>query len=103
MRRLLQVLAGLIVGLALAEGGMEVYFPLAAQFRTQDEPAYCGLSTLVMALNALAIDPGKTWKGVWRWYAEEMLECCAPLEVGTRCVAVAPVSPRLTRSLPLLR
>ena len=22
----------------------------------------------------------RQWKGVWRWYAEEMLECCEPLE-----------------------
>jgi len=64
---------------ALREGGMECYFPLAEQFRTQDEPAYCGLGTLVMVLNALAIDPGKAWKGVWRWYSEEMLDCCKSL------------------------
>jgi hypothetical protein len=44
---------------ALAAGNMECYFRLASQFRTQDEPAFCGLSTLVMVLNALAIDPGR--------------------------------------------
>ena len=44
---------------ALTEGGMECYFKLASQFRTQDEPAFCGLSTLVMVLNALSIDPGR--------------------------------------------
>jgi len=32
-------------------------------------------------LNALAIDPGRTWKGPWRWFDESMLECCEPLEV----------------------
>ena len=42
---------------------MECYFPLAEQFRTQDEPAFCGLSTLTMVLNALAVDPGRVWKG----------------------------------------
>ena len=31
---------------------------LGPQLRTQDEPAYCGLSSLVMVLNALAVDPG---------------------------------------------
>lgn len=36
---------------ALGEGGMEVYFSLAAQFHTQEEPAYCGLGTLSMVLN----------------------------------------------------
>lgn len=42
---------------------MECYFKLAAQFRTQDEPAFCGLTTLVIALNALEVDPGEVWKG----------------------------------------
>jgi len=49
---------------ALEEGGMGAYFPLAEQFLTQNEPAYCGLGTLAMVLNALAIDPGRSWKGV---------------------------------------
>jgi len=66
---------------ALLAGDMETYFPLAEQFRTQNEPAYCGLGTLVMVLNALAIDPGKAWKGVWRWYSEDMLDCCKSLKV----------------------
>ncbi|CAN0355841.1 unnamed protein product, partial [Laminaria digitata] len=47
---------------ALVEGNMESYFRLAEQFRTQDDPAFCGLSTLTMVLNALAVDPGRTWK-----------------------------------------
>lgn len=79
---------------------MESYFKLSTQFRTQEEPAYCGISSLVMVLNALAIDPGqwstkmcvkpqlnikfvfkgRVWKGVFRWYHEDMLDCCAPLE-----------------------
>lgn len=63
---------------------MNCYFHLAAQFRTQEEPAYCGLSTLVMALNALSVDPGKVWKGPWRWYHEDMLDCCIPLEVAAK-------------------
>lgn len=33
-----------------------------------------------MVLNALEMDPGRTWKGVWRWYSDDMLECCSPLE-----------------------
>lgn len=61
---------------ALSEGCMNVFFKLCAQFRTQDEPAYCGLSSLVMALNTLEIDPGRIWKGPWRWYHEGMLDCC---------------------------
>ncbi len=65
---------------ALAEGHMEGYFALAEQFHTQSEPAFCGLGTLVVALNALALDPGRAWKGPWRWYGEEMLDCCASLD-----------------------
>lgn len=64
---------------ALAEGCMEGYFALAEQFHTQAEPAFCGLSTLVVVLNALSIDPGRIWKGLWRWYGEEFLDCCQPL------------------------
>jgi glutathione gamma-glutamylcysteinyltransferase len=64
---------------ALASAGLNGYFPLAEQFHTQSEPAFCGLGSLVVALNALSIDPGRSWKGPWRWFAEEMLDCCAPL------------------------
>ena len=64
---------------ALAQGHMEGYFRLAQQFHTQAEPAYCGLGSLVVALNALDIDPGRLWRGPWRWYSEELLDCCVPL------------------------
>ena len=74
---------------ALAAGGLEGYFPLAEQFHTQSEPAFCGLGSLVMALNALAIDPGRPWKGSWRWFGEELLDCCLPLsEVRERGLAL---------------
>ena len=64
---------------------MECYFKLAEQFRTQDEPAFCGLTTLVMVLNSLSVDPGRVWKGPWRWYHENMLDCCVPLQVRYQC------------------
>ena len=70
---------------ALAQGGLEGYFQLAEQFHTQSDPAFCGLGSLVVALNALAIDPGRLWKGPWRWFAEDLLDCCVPLpEVRSR-------------------
>jgi hypothetical protein len=47
---------------------------------TQDEPAFCGLASLAMVLNALSIDPRRTWKGAWRWFHEAMLDCCRPLD-----------------------
>jgi len=51
---------------ALLAGYVEGYFLLAEQFRTQDEPAFCGLSTLVMLLNALQVDPMRVWKVLFR-------------------------------------
>lgn len=65
---------------ALALGGLEGYFGLAEQFHTQSDPAFCGLGSLVVALNGLGIDPGRLWKGPWRWFAEDLLDCCVPLE-----------------------
>lgn len=66
---------------AMAAGTMAGYFALAEQFHTQADPAFCGLGTLVVVLNALAIDPGphRLWKGPWRWFSEEHLDCCRPL------------------------
>jgi len=34
-----------------------------------------------MVLNSLQIDPNAIWKGVWRWYSEDMLQLCSPPEV----------------------
>lgn len=65
---------------ALAEGGLESYFPLSEQLHTQADPAFCGLGSLVTVLNALGVDPGRTWKGPWRWFAEDLLDCCTPLD-----------------------
>jgi glutathione gamma-glutamylcysteinyltransferase len=65
---------------ALKEGYAEVYFSLANCFATQEDPAYCGLSTLSVVLNALEIDPLRVWKGAWRWYSDDMLDCCRSLE-----------------------
>ena len=79
---------------AIDEGNLEIYFTLAQAFLTQDEvctafrrcgtnvklmldvlkPAYCGLATLCMALNALHVDPARQWKGPWRYYSQDMLE-----------------------------
>lgn len=65
---------------ALTAGSAEIYFQLANNFTTQSEPAFCGLGSLSMALNSLEIDPLRVWKGPWRWYADEMLDCCRSLE-----------------------
>jgi len=66
---------------ALAKGTALIHFNLMSHFRTQDEPSFCGLGTLVMCLNAMNVDPGRAWKGVWRWYAEDMLDCCVSIDL----------------------
>lgn len=65
---------------AMAESSMEIFFRLAEAFHTQAEPAFCGLGTLVVVLNALEVDPGEIMVGPWRWYSESMLDCCVELE-----------------------
>ncbi|KAM7527325.1 hypothetical protein LguiB_030735 [Lonicera macranthoides] len=64
---------------ALEGGNVEGFFKLISYYQTQSEPAYCGLASLAMVLNALAIDPGRKWKGPWRWFDDSMLDCCEPL------------------------
>ena len=64
---------------ALTAGQLEAFFPLIEQFHTQSDPAFCGLGSLVMVLNALGVDPGRVWRGPWRWFSEELLDCCTPL------------------------
>jgi glutathione gamma-glutamylcysteinyltransferase len=64
----------------LIAGTLQGYFRLAQQFHTQSDPAFCGLGSLVCALNALRIDPRRRWKGAWRWFSEELLDCCKSLD-----------------------
>lgn len=64
---------------ALQTNNAEAYFPLSQQFLNQMDPAYCGISTLVLILNALAMDPNVRWRGGWRWYGDESMlleRCC---------------------------
>ena len=65
---------------SLQEGNAVPYLSLSSCFNTQAEPAYCGLSTLSIILNSLRIDPQRIWKTIWRWYSEDLLECCLNLE-----------------------
>ena len=67
---------------ALSEGTAQSFFALVAHLHTQSEPAWCGFGTLVTVLNALEIDPGRTWKGQWRFFGEELLVCCKSLELA---------------------
>lgn len=65
---------------ALTKGQMESYFRLAGQYHAQSEPAFCGIAVLCMVLNSLSIDPQRIWKSPWRWYSEEMMVCCVPID-----------------------
>ena len=71
---------------SLQEGQSEAYFPLAEQFVTQSETAYCGLACLTMCMNALRIDPLRIWKDApapgWRWWTDDMFptSCSGSLE-----------------------
>ena len=56
---------------SLELGLAESYFPLSEQFLTQSEPAFCGITTLAMTLNALKIDPLTRWKLGWRWWTDD--------------------------------
>ena len=67
---------------ALASGDAAAFFPLVSHLHTQSEPAWCGFGTLVTVLNALEIDPGRVWKGPWRFFGEELLICCKSLELA---------------------
>eukprot|EP00668_Euglena_longa_P026017 GGOE01032539.1.p1 GENE.GGOE01032539.1~~GGOE01032539.1.p1 ORF type:complete len:495 (+),score=110.54 GGOE01032539.1:193-1485(+) len=60
------------------------FFEVAEQFHTQNDPAYCGPGTIVMALNSLGLDPRRMWKAPWRWFSEEMLMSCVPIEYVKR-------------------
>lgn len=66
---------------ALETGFLESYFPLSEHFTTQSEPSFCGIASLTMALNSLSIDPGRIWKGNWRWFDDTMMDCCEDLEI----------------------
>ena len=67
---------------SISAGDAEAFFSLVSHLHTQAEPAWCGLGTLVTVLNALDIDPGRVWKGPWRFFGEELLQCCKTLEAA---------------------
>ncbi|CAG8732108.1 17499_t:CDS:2, partial [Racocetra persica] len=65
---------------ALIEGYAEGYLNLSSCFAHQMDPAFCGLSSLSIVLNALQIKGAPIWKGPWRWWSDELLNCCTPIE-----------------------
>ena len=65
---------------SLGSGGCEGYFDLAAQFHTQDEPAYCGLGSFTMVMNSLNVDEADVRKRA-RHLTETSLDLHIPLEI----------------------
>jgi hypothetical protein len=64
---------------ALQRGTAASYIPLTQHFTNQSEPAFCGVTTLLTVLNALAVDPGTRWRGGWRYFGDEdvlLSRCC---------------------------
>ena len=31
-------------------------------------------------MNALHIDPGRKWKGPWRWFSQDIIACCKDIQ-----------------------
>mmetsp|Transcript_28591 Transcript_28591/g.80580 ORF Transcript_28591/g.80580 Transcript_28591/m.80580 type:complete len:468 (+) Transcript_28591:117-1520(+) len=68
---------------ALLHNTAEQYLALMEQFMNQSDPAFCGVTTLCMVLNALGVDPNVRWRGGWRWYGSEDVlldRCCLSTE-----------------------
>lgn len=68
---------------AFADGTAESYWKLTEHFVNQSDPAFCGVTTLLMCLNALCIDPNIRWRGGWRFYGSEdvlLNRCCFSAE-----------------------
>ena len=80
---------------ALSSDNAEAYLPLAEQFLNQSDPAYCGITTLAMVLNACAVDPNVRWRGGWRWYGSDDVvldRCCLGSEHGRERVRRAGIT-----------
>lgn len=63
------------------------YIILTEHFCNQSDPAFCGVTTLLIVLNALAIDPMVRWKGGWRYFGDEdvlLSNCCLSAEYVRR-------------------
>lgn len=52
------------------------FFSLITNFASQSDVSMCGPASLAMVLNALKLDPLRTWRRPWRWWSDEMFACC---------------------------
>jgi glutathione gamma-glutamylcysteinyltransferase len=68
---------------SLTQNSAESYWALMEQFVNQSDPAFCGITTLMMVMNTMCIDPNVRWKSGWRFFgSEEVLldRCCLSME-----------------------
>lgn len=66
-------------------GHAKNFFSLITNFASQSDVSMCGPASLAMVLNALKLDPMRTWRRPWRWWSDEMFACCdGSLEVMKR-------------------
>ncbi|KAJ7373946.1 hypothetical protein OS493_009273 [Desmophyllum pertusum] len=65
---------------ALQTGYAVPYLSLSSCFNTQAEPAYCGVSTLAIILNALRIDPQRIWRNYLAMVYRGTSRLLSPLE-----------------------
>lgn len=68
---------------ALSSHTAESYWSLMEHFTNQSDPAYCGVTTLLIVLNSFGVDPNIRWRGGWRYYGDEDVllgTCCIPHE-----------------------
>lgn len=68
---------------ALQNHTAESYWSLMEHFTNQSDPAYCGVTTLLIVLNSMSVDPNIRWRGGWRYYGDEdviLEKCCIPHE-----------------------
>jgi glutathione gamma-glutamylcysteinyltransferase len=71
----------------LTKNSAAAYIPLTEHFCNQSDPAFCGITTLQIILNALAVDPMVRWKGGWRYFGDETVllsQCCLSVEMVRR-------------------
>lgn len=68
---------------SLSSSTAESYWALSQHFTNQSDPAYCGVTSLIMVLNSMGVDPQVRWRGGWRFYGSEdtlLDRCCIPKE-----------------------
>jgi glutathione gamma-glutamylcysteinyltransferase len=78
---LILVLGKAIFREALDEGHCESFFTLIQHFITQNDISTCSTASMAMMLNALKVDPGENWKGIWRWYDDYNIQHMHPSKI----------------------